>query len=167
MKLSIRILVGIVGLTLLAGCAEKVDGAIELKVLGSRVDQFVEFVKAGDVDGIMGQYESDPAPVGYFPYGELDNADAIRKAWEEFFATSQVIDMEVTDIRYKLDRHLAVTYGVWKMTFKRGDQEQTMHGRFTDVTAKREGVWRTMHKHVSIPLPKMPVPENVSSGGEA
>lgn len=163
MRQSIKILVGIVGLALLAGCAEKIDGAAELKTLRSRVDQFVGFVKAGDVDGIMGQYESDPAPVGYFPHGDLMDADAIRKSWEDFYATSQVIDMEVSDLHYKLDRRLAVTYGLWKMTFKTGDQEQTLQGRFTDVMAKKGGEWHTMHKHISIPLPKMPASEDVPS----
>ncbi|HHN75252.1 MAG TPA: SgcJ/EcaC family oxidoreductase [Acidobacteria bacterium] len=139
-------------LLLVPACREKGDPKADLAAVSGVLEQVASAMKAGDVDAIMGLYEDDPAPVGFFIGGEMTGKQAIRQGWEQFFARNKVVSIDFTDVHNKLDRHLAVTYCLWKLVVESDGVEREMNGRLTSVLGKHEGKWYIHHDHISIPF---------------
>ncbi len=153
-----RLLVLSLLLVLLVGCGATYDSQSDLAALDAKIEEFSSLVSAGDVDGIMGQYASEVEPEAYMLYANVKGRDAIRAAWEALFANAEVTGLTIVDRHHKLDRNLAVSYGLWKMTLKSGEIEQQLEGRFTNVLGKKTGRWQLLHVHLSTLLSPVPAP---------
>ena len=160
MRLWRGVLLLVLSLGLLAGCSMNYDPQVDIAALDSKIARFAEMVTAENVDGIMEQYSSDVEPEAYMIYGNMRGSDQIRAGWERLFAEIDVKNLEITEQHHKLDRNMAVSYGMWRMTIQRGEMEMPIEGRFSNVMGRNagDGHWQLLAVHLSVPLPAMAPP---------
>ena len=117
------------------------------------VDQgWVKAIKANDLEATVALYA--PEAVAYFPDGEYNGKDAIRKSWTDFLAAFTVKDA-TSEATYDTTGDTSVGWGHWTLTVvpKAGGEPIAMKGRATVVVKKIGGKWLYVVDHASVPLP--------------
>jgi uncharacterized protein (TIGR02246 family) len=111
---------------------------------------WVKAVKAGDLEGVVKLYAPDA--VAWFP-GEAqhEGSAAIRASYTTLFETFTVVDAVLSNSHHVGDAQHRANWGNFSMTLKQKSdgKSTTMTGRYTDVQAKRNGLWVYVVDHTS------------------
>jgi ketosteroid isomerase-like protein len=120
------------------------------------VDQaWVQAMKANDLEATVALYAPDA--VAYFPDGDFEGEQAIRKSWSDFLAMFTVKDASAEGT-YETTGDTSLGWGHWSLTLvpKAGGDPIQMKGRATVVVKKIGGKWLYVVDHASVPLPPPP-----------
>ena len=124
---------------------------------------FVKAMKEGDIAGIAALY--DESAVLYPPDAlEVRGGKAIAQTYAGLFSQFRITDFRMDDHASQSEDDLAVSWGRFTMVMvpKAGGAEQRIAGRFIGVAQKKDGKWRYIADHASVPFtppapPKAPM----------
>jgi len=110
--------------------------------------------RARDINAIMDMYSPEVVAYDIAPPLEYKGRDAYRKSWENFFAAYEgPIDMEIRELQLRWSGGLAMTNNLERFTGTlKGGQRSEIWVRVTDFYEKKDGKWRIIHEHVSVPI---------------
>jgi uncharacterized protein (TIGR02246 family) len=127
-----------------------------VKVSGSQaVDEaWTKAILANDLDAVVACYAPDA--VLWSPGDpESKGGKAIREAYAALLKDNTVKDAKLSDTHYKTVGTTSVGWGHFSLTLapKAGGAPITMTGRFTNVTAEKDGKWVYINDHASAEPP--------------
>ena len=113
----------------------------ELTTLGELNDDYLESVKMGDVDRFREILADD------FLCSSADGSVLDKAQFLDLTAGPRSLRyLGATDIRIRLFGDVAIIHAATTFTTMEGREGR---GRYTDVWAKRDGVWRAVSAHVT------------------
>ena len=111
--------------------------------------------RAKDVDGVMAVYASGNDWVAYdiVPPLQVAGAGNYRKNYAEFFAQYEgPLDFEFRDLKIVAGGDVAFVHSLERVTGTlKGGQKSDLWMRATSGLQKRDGKWRIVHDHISVP----------------
>jgi len=112
---------------------------------------------AGDAAAVAALYAPDAT---MYPPDEMNakGRDAIKGSYEKFFSANTISDVRLDYDYSSTSGNLSVASGRFSFTAhpKAGGAAQTMEGRFTSVTERKNGKWMYVSDHASMPMPPPP-----------
>src|SRR5215813_59419 len=125
----------------------------ERKQIMQLLADYEKAFRARDINVIMEMYSPDVVAYDIAPPLEYKRRDAYRKSWENFFAAYDgPIDMEIREQQLRWSGGLAMTNNLERFTGTlKGGQRSETWVRVTDLYEKKDGKWRIIHEHVSVP----------------
>lgn len=120
-----------------------------------RIDEWKAQMRARDLDGVMTMYAAEVVAFDVVPPLEFRGADAYRKSYQNFMDTyAGPIETEVRDFDVVVSGDLAVSRGFTRFTGKEkaSGAESTVWVRVTESWRRKNGQWRIIHEHVSVPV---------------
>src|SRR5262245_32420061 len=118
------------------------------------LDNWVQAVRAKDVNGVMSQYAPDIVVFDLAPPLHYRGADEYRKNWEVWFPTFRgPIGYEIRDLNITASDAIAFCHSFNRITGTRTDHEKTdVWVRATVCCRKIDGQWKIVHEHQSVPF---------------
>ena len=118
-----------------------------------RVDNdFVAAFNTGNADATAAYYWNNPALVMY-PPGEMEcrgwqqACDALARVFQQMPGAK----LELVNPQYRVAGKDVIGYGQWTLTPSQG---QPIHGRYTEVIARKDDKWVMVLDHPSVPMAK-------------
>jgi ketosteroid isomerase-like protein len=151
------------------GCEKREDPVAIKKAIEDMDMKFAEAVNKMDADGVAAPYWNSPELVTYYPDTlVLHGYDAVKKYWENVFATSDVKKFEFTEHHVVATSHMASDWGMWTFTLKpkNAPSEITFTGRYSQTWEPKNGKWVITVDHASSPVlpPPPPTTQPVGAG---
>jgi len=119
-------------------------------------DRFAAAVRAKDVDAIMRVYSpADGLTVfDVVPPRAYVGMAAYRQDWQTVVGgTSGPINFMISDLKIEASGDMAYSHSIQTMAWTGGKGDaHSFAVRVTDVYRKRDGAWRIVHEHVSVPV---------------
>lgn len=138
-----------------SGLQQLVAGvAKEHKAIMQVLKDYEKAFRAKDLDGIMAIYDPDVVAYDITPPLRYEGAAAYRKSWQQFLeAYDGPLEIEIRDLKLSFSGAVAVTYNLERISgkLKSGERSETWV-RVTAVYSKKDGKWRIVHEHVSVPV---------------
>ena len=138
-----------------SGLQQLVAGvAKERKAIMQVLKDYEKAFRAKDLDGIMAIYDPDVVAYDITPPLRYEGAAAYRKSWQQFLETYDgPLEMEIRDLKLSFSGAVAVTYNLERFSGKlKGGEHSEIWVRVTDVYSKKDGKWRIVHEHASVPV---------------
>jgi uncharacterized protein (TIGR02246 family) len=139
--------------------SEAMRRMVELgKKEGAQIQQLIKdyqtAFKARDLDGIMAIYDPEVVAFDITPPLKFKGAPAYRESWKKFLdAYEGPIDMEIKELSVSFSQGVAFSHNLERFTGKlKNGQQSEMWVRVTDTYMKKNGKWRIVHEHVSVPI---------------
>lgn len=134
-----------------------------------RLDRWIRALREQDLDALMALYAPDVITFDLMPPSQVDGADRYRKNFERWFgAMPGPIEYEMHGLRILVDGSVALGHSLNHVTGTRKTGEKADYWvRVTVGLQKRNGEWRVIHDHISMPFDMesmQAVPELVSAG---
>jgi len=123
--------------------------------------EFAAAFNSGDVDKLASLYWNSP-DLDFFPPGNLvdHGHEAVTANWKAFLEATPGAQIEILEPVHMVAGEYVVSHGLFVLKIPTPDGGmQEINGRFTDVTAERDGEWVYVHDHASVPLPPPPSEE--------
>jgi uncharacterized protein (TIGR02246 family) len=127
--------------------------------------EFLAAFNRGDLEGVVATYWKSPDVVVFPPDSmEARGPDAIRASFVQSLATMAGGTLELTAAHSRVAGDAVTAWGRWRFTMPASGAAAPaeMLGRFTQVSAKRDGRWVYLVDHASVPLPPPPAPAGAS-----
>jgi len=144
----------IVTLVLLTGCAKKPgEHAPVTEVEATAVAERAEAsFTTGNVDAIMAQYANGAVMIDASNAGPSTDRK-VQTGWAKAFVSMKPSDYHVPDRHIQLlGPDAFISSGTEMATIEAGAARPTISARFTDVFQRqRDGSWKIVHEHVSMP----------------
>jgi ketosteroid isomerase-like protein len=156
MKTRIGALFSIIAMLLITPLASAGDSPEAMIAAAKEVDRrFTQAFSKGDLAGIMANYWNSPSLVFYPPDTmEIHGYDAVKQAYKGMCDNIKELKLELVDPQYMVAGDMVIGWGKWKMALPGPDGKPAeMHGRYTEVLAKKAGKWVYIIDHPSMPLP--------------
>ena len=120
----------------------------------AREARFADAVRAKNLDGIIRGYAPGVRVFDVSPPRQYDGLDAYRADWSAFLSgAAGPLTFTLTDLNIETGGNLAYSTSIQSWTWT--DPKNLAHSltaRVTDVFRKRDGAWRIVHEHVSVPV---------------
>lgn len=120
------------------------------------LDRYRTAVFDKDVEGMLDLYADDVRVFDTWNVWEYDGAPAWRPAIEQWFGSLQeeTVEVDVADVRTDERSDLAFISAVVTYTAVsgKGVALRSMQNRLTWALMRREGTWRIVHEHTSVPI---------------
>ncbi|NJL79787.1 MAG: SgcJ/EcaC family oxidoreductase [Richelia sp. RM2_1_2] len=118
------------------------------------IDNWVEFVRAKDIDGLMSHYVDDSVLFDIMPPLKHQGASAYRQLWEQCFPYFQGdIGYEIRDLNITVGSDVAFSHSLNRMSGTTTNGEEIDNWmRVTVCYQKIDGKWMVIHDHVSVPI---------------
>lgn len=115
---------------------------------------FEKAFRARDLDTIMALYSPDVIAYDIAPPLQYAGVAAYRKTWQNFFdAYEGPLDVDFRDLQLGVSGNIVYTFSLERFTGTlKGGQKSEIWVRVTDVYEKKDGRWRILHEHVSVPV---------------
>jgi ketosteroid isomerase-like protein len=128
------------------------ERSMTLAIIRQRVQDYVNAIRAKDLDGVMRFFAPDLVSFDLAPPLRYFGADNKRSEWQKAFGAFRSISYEIRDLEVAVDGALAVVRGLNHFT------GTPVTGPVTDVWVRWtacfrniDGVWLIVHDHVSVP----------------
>ncbi|MBE9211509.1 SgcJ/EcaC family oxidoreductase [Plectonema cf. radiosum LEGE 06105] len=118
------------------------------------IDNWVESVRAKDIDGLMSHYVDDSVLFDIMPPLKHQGASAYRQLWEQCFPYFQGdIGYEIRDLNITVGSDVAFSHSLNRMSGTTTNGEEIDNWmRVTVCYQKIDGKWMVIHDHVSVPI---------------
>lgn len=116
-------------------------------------EAWVKAMNDNDLAAVIALYHEDA--VLYPPEQvEVRGAKAIAQYFGAVLGANTVKNVKMLDAKYQTDDDLSVGWGRFTLTVvpKSGGQETVIEGRFVAAAQKRDGKWRYIADHASVPM---------------
>jgi uncharacterized protein (TIGR02246 family) len=133
---------------------EKGDAADEAQIR-QLIHDWVEAIRAKDVDGVMSRYAPEIVSFNLAPPLRVRvGADEYRKFLKEWFATFEAsINYEISELEITVGGDAAFAHSINRFGGKkRTGEENDMWVRSTVGFRKIDGNWLVTHEHSSVPF---------------
>jgi uncharacterized protein (TIGR02246 family) len=119
-----------------------------------RLDTLVQALRAKDIDALMAHYAPDNVTFDLRPPTQVHGADAYRKNFEAWFASTKgPIDYEVHNLRIVTRDDVAFCHCLGHVRSTRTTGEKADYWvRVTTGLEKMSGQWMVTHEHISVPF---------------
>ncbi|HJU27930.1 MAG TPA: nuclear transport factor 2 family protein [Candidatus Binataceae bacterium] len=110
---------------------------------------------AKNVDEALSYYDHSPDLVLFdvIPPLEYSGYAAVRKDFENFFATYPTSHFEITDLRVANDGRIGFANYIEHFTGVAKDGKKAENTwRVTDCLEKKDGKWKIVNEHISVPV---------------
>jgi ketosteroid isomerase-like protein len=131
-------------LTFVVSCAPPKEKKEDIIAANKELDnKFIEAFRTRSVEVLMATYHNSPTTMEIESDGTLlQGYDAIKKYYEEFFASMESIEGQPTEADHAVYDGCVVGTGKFTMTIKpAGGDPMQMAGRYMDVREKHDGKW--------------------------
>lgn len=148
--------------TLLIGCQPSGPSADEMIRSAQELDkQWADAFNAGDIDRLMDLYWKSPDLLVYPSDAMvLRGWDQVRTSYHEMLIHMKGATAEIGATEYHPAGDLVISYGTWSISVPTLEGPIfTIHGRFSDVKALKQGKWVIVKEHGSVPMPPPPTRE--------
>lgn len=120
------------------------------------LDRYRAAVFDKDVEGLLALYTDNVHVFDAWNVWEYDGAPAWRSAFEAWFGSLQdeTVQVDVADVRTDEGSDLAFVSAVVTYTAVsgKGAALRSLQNRLTWVLGRREGTWKIVHEHTSVPV---------------
>lgn len=118
------------------------------------LDNWVQALRAKDVNGVMSHYAPDILVFDLAPPLQYRGADECRKNWEAWFPTFRgPIGYELRDLSITANGDIAFCHSFNRIRGTRTNDEGTdVWVRATVCCRKIDGKWKIVHEHESVPF---------------
>jgi len=147
------------------GCAQKIDPEKVKANTKQLEEKFAAAFAKEDLNGVLECYWNSPEVIIYPPDAPGGTGyDAVKAEFEKFFAENEVKGLEFSNNTYLALGDYVFSSGNFTVTLGAPDgQQKKMEGRFTQVSALKDGKWVYISDHASVPLPPPPTPEQMKA----
>jgi uncharacterized protein (TIGR02246 family) len=118
------------------------------------IDQWTAAICRRDVDGILAAYDPGVTVFDAIPPFAVSGAGELRKSWESCFPHMPAeFGLEIRDLEIAAGEDTAFAH--WMFRFTGPDQDHPALQswmRATSCYRKRDGRWRIVHDHISVPF---------------
>jgi ketosteroid isomerase-like protein len=131
---------------------EKQEGSMAEAIIRQRVQDYVNAIRAKDLDGVMRFFASDLVSFDLAPPLRYSRAENKRREWQKAFTAFHSIGYEIRDLNVTTEGELALVRGLNHFTGTPATGPITdVWVRWTACFRKIDGVWVIVHDHVSVP----------------
>ncbi|MGF1676709.1 MAG: YybH family protein [Rivularia sp. (in: cyanobacteria)] len=118
------------------------------------IDNWVESVRAKDIDGLMSHYVDDSVLFDIMPPLKHQGTSAYRQLWQQCFPYFQGdINYEIRDFNITVSSDIAFSHSLNRMSGTTTNGEEIDNWmRVTVCYQKIDGKWMIVHEHVSVPI---------------
>jgi uncharacterized protein (TIGR02246 family) len=118
------------------------------------IDNWVQALRAKDVNGVISHYAPDVLVFDLAPPLQYKGANAYRANWEAWFPTFRgPIGYDIRDLSIAASDDIAFCHSFNRITGTRTDGEKTdVWVRATVCCRKIDGRWKIVHEHQSVPF---------------
>jgi ketosteroid isomerase-like protein len=131
-------------LALVVSCAPPKEKKEDIIAANKELDnKFIEAFRTRSVEALMATIHNSPTTMEIESDGTLlQGYDAIKKYYEQFFASVESIEGQPTESDHTVYDGCVVGTGKFTMTIKpAGGDPMQMTGRYMDVREKHDGKW--------------------------
>jgi uncharacterized protein (TIGR02246 family) len=123
-------------------------------IIGQLLDKWIAAVQAKDLDRLMTLYARDVIVYDYPPPLQHVGVDAHRRAFEDWFAMMPgAVKCEFKDVHIRAGEKGGVAHFLNHVTYRDADgKSQENWVRVTTCFEDRQGEWKVVHEHVSVPI---------------
>lgn len=133
---------------------EREDQAADAAAIRASIDRFVAAIRLKDIDGVMSIFAADVISFDLNPPLQHGGGEIFKEHWQALFAAYEdSIDYEVRDLQVAVGGDIAFTHSLNRTggMLKSGQRSERWL-RWTACLRKRDGTWRVVHEHVSVPV---------------
>ena len=129
---------------------------MEVSVIEQRLEEYVESVRAKDVDRFVALYADEVRVFDMWGRWSYEGADAWRQMATEWFGSlgSDQVAVEFADVQTNVGDEVAIAsaFVTYKGVSADGEQLRAVDSRLTWALRKTpEGTWTIVHEHTSAP----------------
>lgn len=119
-----------------------------------RLETLAQALRAKDIDALMAHYAPDNVTFDLRPPTQVLGADAYRKNFEAWFASTKgPIDYQMRNLRIATRDDVAFCHYLGHVRSTRTTGEKTDYWvRVTTGLEKTSGGWMVTHEHISVPF---------------
>jgi uncharacterized protein (TIGR02246 family) len=106
-----------------------------------------------DVEQIMSRYADEIVIFDVKPPFQTQGKEAVRQLWEDclpFFPDSS--EMETRDLTITANDEIATAHWLFRLRSEQDHPAMQMWMRATAVCQQRQGTWKILHEHISVPF---------------
>ncbi len=143
---------------LLSACKGATDEQALISAAKAVDEQWVDAFNKADIDALSKLYWKDPSLLMYPSDGmELRGWDAVKAYHSGALSHMKGATASLSGTNYTVAGDMVVCYGKWKIMVPTGEGPVLeIHGRYSDVKAKRDGAWVIIMEHGSVPMAPPP-----------
>jgi len=129
------------------------DQAAEVAAIRAAIDRFVAAIRSKNIDGVMSIFAPDVISFDLAPPLQHGGGEIFKQHWQALFAAYEgAIDYEVRDLQIAVANDVAFTHSLNRTSgMLKSGQNSERWLRWTACLRKRDGAWRIVHEHVSVP----------------
>jgi uncharacterized protein (TIGR02246 family) len=118
------------------------------------ISDWARAICAEDLDRIMSHYAANAVIFDAVPPFQTEGKDAYRRTWEASLAHLPTsCELETRDLRITVSGDLAVAHWLYRFTGPHKDHPALRSWlRATIGCERKEGKWRIVHEHTSVPF---------------
>jgi len=143
---------------LLSACNRTPDEQALIAAAKAVDEQWVDAFNKADVDALSRLYWKDPSLLMYPSDGmELRGWDDVKAYHGRTLSHMKGATASLSGTNYTVAGDMVVCYGRWTIMVPTEEGPVfEIHGRYSDVKAKRDGAWVIIMEHGSVPMPPPP-----------
>jgi ketosteroid isomerase-like protein len=121
------------------------------KAVAARLEEIIDACRVKDFDRLAAYHLAGPKFSKFDDLEPLDrqDADTAMRAEVDAFSAIDDLDAEIENLKIDVFGPVAVATGVFRGTFRVGDEQQSASTRTTLVFVDNEGDWLLAHEHHS------------------